>query len=254
MKPVEAIGKTVEEAVRSALSDLGLARDEAEVEILDEGSKGLFGLVGRRHARVIVRPLATADVSGDPEAALTESSSHGEHSLEDLRNEADESSDLPSPDSDVSGESRGYAFLEELMHLMDVDVEITESPSEDITLLEVEGKSLGVLIGRRGETLNSIQSLVNLAANRDARALGSSDRERYVVDIGGYRKKREEILSSKALELAERVAREQRDEVLEPMSALERRVVHMALRDHEGVETHSEGREPYRRIVISPRE
>jgi spoIIIJ-associated protein len=232
----------------------GLTKDETEIETLDEGSKGLFGLVGRRHARVIVRPLAKADLSESRQAIVMEASRPADDSLEDSEDEVDEVSDRLSLDNDVSGESRGYAFLEELMHLMDVDVEITESQSEDITLLEVEGKSLGVLIGRRGETLNSIQSLVNLAANRDARAFGSSDRERYVVDIGGYRKRREEILSSKALELAKRVTREQRDEVLEPMSALERRVVHMALRDYEGVETHSEGREPYRRIVISPKE
>ena len=254
MKPVEVIGKTVEEAVKSGLSDLGLTRDEAEIEILDEGSKGLFGLVGRRHARVVVRPLAKADVSTSAEARVLAAYELAEDSLEDLEDEVDELGDLLSPESDASGDSRGYEFLEELLRLMDADVEITETQSEDITLLEVEGQSLGVLIGRRGETLNSIQSLVNLAANRDARASGRYDRERYVVDIGGYRKRREEILSSKALELAERVARERRDEVLEPMSALERRVVHMALRDHEGVETHSEGREPYRRIVISPKE
>lgn len=71
MKPVEAIGKTVEEAVKSGLSDLGLTRDEAEIEILDEGSKGLFGLVGRRHARVVVRPLAKADVTASAEARVS---------------------------------------------------------------------------------------------------------------------------------------------------------------------------------------
>ncbi len=199
MKPVEAIGKTVEEAVQSALSDLGLTRDETEVEILDEGSKGLFGLVGRRHARVIVRPLAKPDVSENTKAGVMEASRPDEDSLEDSQHVVDGSSDLPISDRYVSGEGKGYAFLEELLRLMDADVEITETQSEDITLLEVEGQSLGVLIGRRGETLNSIQSLVNLAANRDARALGSSDRERYVVDIGGYRRRREEILSSKAL-------------------------------------------------------
>ena len=259
MQPVEAIGKTVEEAIQSALSDLDLTRDEIEVEVIDEGSKGLFGLVGRRHARVIVRPLAKIDVveradeSGKADVADASGVVVGE-ALSEVEDDVDEPEAAPAVDLEPAGESNGYAFLRELMFLMGADVEITERKLDDITLLEVEGKSLGILIGRRGRTLNAIQSLVNLAANREARASGSSERERYVVDIGGYRKRREEILSRRALELADRVAREQRDEVLEPMSPLERRVVHMALKDYEGVVTHSEGREPYRRIVISPEE
>jgi len=115
MKPVEAVGKTVEEAVQSALSDLGLTKDETEIEILDEGSKGLFGLVGRRHARVIVRPLAKADLSESRQAIVMEASRPADDSLEDSEDEVDEVSDRLSLDNDVSGESRGYAFLEELM-------------------------------------------------------------------------------------------------------------------------------------------
>lgn len=256
MEPVEAVGRTVEEAVESGLSTLGLARSQVEIEVIDEGSKGLFGLVGRRHARVVVRPLANIESKGEVyEGAMgaVESPVRAEEDLGGIDEDVDEWRDGSSFDED-DAKSSGYVFLEELISLMGVDVDITETRSEDITLLEVEGRSLGMLIGRRGETLDAIQYLVNLAANREARASGSSERERYVVDIGRYRKRREEVLENKALELAERVVQEQRDEVMEPMSALERRVVHMALRDYDGVVTHSEGREPYRRIVISPKE
>jgi len=138
--------------------------------------------------------------------------------------------------------------------VMGLDAEVREFPEEDITMLEVEGKSLGVLIGRHGETLDSIQYLVNLAANRAIRASGEEERVRYVVDVAGYRRKREETLRAMAVEASDKVIEDRKKQILEPMSALERRIVHMALKDVDGVVTHSEGREPYRRIVISPSE
>ena len=150
--------------------------------------------------------------------------------------------------------SYGAKFLEGLVSVMGLDAEVCERQAEEITMLEVEGKSLGVLIGRHGETLDSIQYLVNLAANRAVRASGEEERVRYVVDVAGYRRKREETLRAMAAEAADKVIGDKKRQILEPMSALERRIVHMALKDVDGVVTHSEGREPYRRIVISPSE
>jgi len=274
MEPIEVTGKTVEEAVQAGLSSLGLRKDQVEVEVIDEGSRGFLGLVGFRHARVRIRPVNESSSSGGnaasgraslrPRLQATRNASvspehdphadrGGQHDISVCRDGADRGR----IDADVIDEgalSHGAKFLEGLVSVMGLDAEVCERQAEDITMLEVEGKSLGVLIGRHGETLDSIQYLVNLAANRAVRASGEEERVRYVVDVAGYRRKREETLRAMAAEAADKVIGYRKRQVLEPMSALERRIVHMALKDVNGVVTHSEGREPYRRIVISPSE
>ena len=274
MEPIEVTGKTVEEAVQAGLSSLGLRKDQVEVEVIDEGSRGFLGLVGFRHARVRIRPVNESSSSGGnaasgraslrPRLQATRNASvspehdphadrGGQHDISVCRDGADRGR----IDADVIDEgalSHGAKFLEGLVSVMVLDAEVCERQAEDITMLEVEGKSLGVLIGRHGETLDSIQYLVNLAANRAVRASGEEERVRYVVDVAGYRRKREETLRAMAAEAADKVIGDKKRQILEPMSALERRIVHMALKDVDGVVTHSEGREPYRRIVISPSE
>ncbi|HON43335.1 MAG TPA: RNA-binding cell elongation regulator Jag/EloR [Bacillota bacterium] len=274
MEPIEVAGKTVDEAVQTGLSSLGLRKDQVEIEVIDEGSRGFLGLVGFRHARVRIRALNAGSTSvGDTASGRT----CPRPRLQTAQN----ASALPEDGSsgDVAGQrgicvrgvdadhgyidrravdegdlSCGAKFLEGLVSVMGLDAEVREFPEEDITMLEVEGKSLGVLIGRHGETLDSIQYLVNLAANRAIRASGEEERVRYVVDVAGYRRKREETLRAMAVEATDKVIEDRKKQILEPMSALERRIVHMALKDVNGVVTHSEGREPYRRIVISPTE
>ena len=274
MEPIEVTGKTVEEAVQAGLSSLGLRKDQVEVEVIDEGSRGFLGLVGFRHARVRIRPVNESSSSGGNAAsgraslrprlqATRNASVSPEHDPHADRGEQHDISvcrdgaDRGRIDADVIDEgalSHGAKFLEGLVSVMGLDAEVCERQAEDITMLEVEGKSLGVLIGRHGETLDSIQYLVNLAANRAVRASGEEERVRYVVDVAGYRRKREETLRAMAAEAAGKVIGDKKRQILEPMSALERRIVHMALKDVDGVVTHSEGREPYRRIVISPSE
>ncbi|HAI87527.1 MAG TPA: hypothetical protein DCL63_11125 [Firmicutes bacterium] len=272
MKPIEVTGKTVDEAVQAGLSSLGLGKEQVEIEVIDEGSRGFLGLVGMRHARVRMGPLhADPTPTGDADAGRGSSEPRptvvprvpSEDSADSIRGRR---SSVPGraagtgkmgADVGVSendGLSRGARFLEGLVSVMGLDADVYEREADEVTMLEIEGKSLGVLIGRHGETLDSVQYLVNLAAGRAARAAGDEQRVRYVVDVAGYRKQREETLTEMAIEAAGKVIRDQRNQVLEPMSALERRIVHMALKDAEGVVTHSEGREPYRRIVISPGE
>ena len=274
MEPIEVTGKTVEDAVLAGLSSLGLRKDQVEIEVIDEGSRGFLGLVGFRHARVRIRPanadpspagVATSDRAfqrsrPQPTRDASTSPEHDPHA--DRAGQCDvpvrrDGADRRHIDADVVDDgalSHGARFLQGLVSVMGLDAEVCERQAEDITMLEVEGKSLGVLIGRHGETLDSIQYLVNLAANRAVRASGEEERVRYVVDVAGYRRKREETLRAMAAEAADKVIGDRKRQVLEPMSALERRVVHMALKDVDGVVTHSEGREPYRRIVISPSE
>ncbi|MEW6106585.1 MAG: RNA-binding cell elongation regulator Jag/EloR [Bacillota bacterium] len=215
---VEKTGRTVEEAVQEALEALGLTRDKVEVEVLEEPARGILGLVGQRPARV--RVTARADMV------------------------------------DVAEKAR--EFLKELLvHMGFAGVSVNAREVGGVLRLEVEGKGLGGLIGRRGATLDAVQYLVNLVAGRYARVVGrgagdQEDRLRIIVDAEGYREKRARSLERLALAVAERVRREGRKATLEPMNPMERRIVHLAIQGCEGVTSFSEGEEPYRRVVIAP--
>ncbi len=209
MKSVEKTGKTVDEAIQAALEELGVKREEAKIEVLDEGAKGFLGILGARPARVRV----TVD-----------------NSLDAKVNAARE-------------------FLAGLLERMNVSAEIeTEIGEDQLVYMRLSGRRMGVVIGRRGQTLDAIQYLVNLVANKLP-----GPRARIVLDAEGYRDKRAETLRNLATRLAAKAKSERRKTVLEPMNALERRIVHLALADDTEVETRSEGEEPYRRVVILPK-
>lgn len=209
MKSVEKTGRTVEDAIQAALEELGAKREDVEIEVLEEGSKGFLGLLGARLARVRV----TVDDSMDAKI-------------------------------DAARE-----FLEGLLERMGVSAEIeVEVGEEQLVYFRLSGRRMGVVIGRRGQTLDAIQYLVNLVANKL-----SGPRARIVLDAEGYRDKRAETLRNLAERLAAKAKSERRKTVLEPMSALERRIVHLALAGDTEVETRSEGEEPYRRVVIVPK-
>jgi len=209
VKSVEKTGKTVDEAIQAALEELGVKREEAKIEVLDEGAKGFLGILGARPARVRV----TVD-----------------NSLDAKVNAARE-------------------FLAGLLERMNVSAEIeTEIGEDQLVYMRMSGRRMGVVIGRRGQTLDAIQYLVNLVANKLP-----GPRARIVLDAEGYRDKRAETLRNLATRLAAKAKSERRKTVLEPMNALERRIVHLALADDAEVETRSEGEEPYRRVVILPK-
>lgn len=209
MKSLEMAGRTVEEAVRLAVSELGVDENEVDVEILDGGSRGFLGLLGTKQARVRVTVKETIDDKIDI----------------------------------------GEQFLTGLLQRMGIEGQIDIATGEDnIVHFHVRGRRMGSLIGRRGQTLDAVQYLVNLVANRDG-----GQRARIVIDAEGYREKRAETLRELALRFADRAKTEGRRMALDPMSALERRVVHMALADEINIETLSEGEEPYRRVIIVPK-
>jgi len=203
---VEKTGKTVVDAILAALIELDVDRDNVEIEVIEEGSKGFLGLVGSRLARVrvTVKP---------------------------------------------SRVDKARAFLERVIELLGVEATVDVEQQGEYTVLQIEGNHLGILIGRRGETLDALQYLTNLAANRDK--TDQAERVRVILDAEGYRKRRENTLRNLAYRLAEKVKREKRRAALEPMSPLERRIIHTALQDDESVETYSEGEEPFRRVVIA---
>ncbi|MFZ5641151.1 MAG: RNA-binding cell elongation regulator Jag/EloR [Bacillota bacterium] len=205
MKEIEKSGKTVEEAVATALAELGLKEDQVTVEVLEESSKGIFGIIGSKAARVKVT---------EKESPV----------------------------------SKAKKFLSEIFEKMGLNVDITAREVEEYTVLDISGPDLGILIGRRGDTLDAIQYLTNLVANKNI-----EKRVKIIVDVEGYRKRREETLHKLAFRLAEKAMRKGQDVVLEPMNPHERRVIHTALQGHRDVFTYSEGEEPYRKIVIAPK-
>lgn len=204
-KAVEKIGKTVEEAVSAALNELNASYDDVEIEVIEEASKGLFGFLGSRPAKVKV-------------------------SIKD------------------SAAKRAQLFLGKILENMDLKVEMKVTERENTVYVSMEGPDLGILIGRRGETLDALQYLVSLSANRH-----QDERKKIILDIEGYRKRREETLQRLAAKLADKAKQRGRNVVLEPMSSQERRIIHTALQGRDDIYTFSEGEEPYRKIVISPK-
>ncbi|AEG62099.1 RNA-binding cell elongation regulator Jag/EloR [Desulforamulus ruminis] len=205
MKVVEKVGKTIDEAIELGLQEFGVLRDEVIIEVLEEPSKGLFGLIGSRPAKV----------------KLT------------LK-------DNPS--------RRVNRFLSDVFKSMDLPVEVSITEREQMIHVNMEGPDLGVLIGRRGETLDSLQYLVNLIVNKDQEV-----RHKVILDVEGYRQRREETLQKLASRLADKAKQRGRSVVLEPMNSQERRIIHTALQGRDDIYTFSEGEEPFRKIIISPK-
>lgn len=205
MKIVEKTGKTVDEAIGLALRDLNASREEVEVDILEEASKGIFGLIGVKPARVKV--------------TLKEGPSQ-----------------------------KAGIILKNIFRTMQLQVDMKVIEKEQGLFIDLEGPELGILIGRRGETLDALQYLINLSVNKSQEV-----RKKIIIDIEGYRNRREETLQKLALKLADKAKQRGRNVVLEPMSSQERRIIHTALQGREDIYTFSEGEEPYRKIVISPR-
>ena len=206
MKAVEKKGRTVDEAVAAALTELGAVQEEVVIEVLEEPNKGFFGLIGGKGALVRV-----------------------------TRRERKE--DLV------------RRVLGEIAEALGLQVQIEGRADEESVVLNLRGPDLGVLIGRRGQTLDALQYLVNLAGSKN-----SVGRERIILDVEGYRQRRAETLERLAARLADRVRRTGESVALEPMSAHERRVIHLALQENPYVTTHSEGEEPFRKVVISAKQ
>lgn len=141
----------------------------------------------------------------------------------------------------------GISFLKQVTSDMGVNVEIQVSETKEGYLFELIGEGLGILIGKRGQTLDSLQYLVNLVANRY-----SEQYIRIVLDAENYRQRRKESLEQLAHRLANKAVRTRKSVVLEPMNALERKIIHTALQDVKGVKTYSEGVEPHRKIIVAP--
>jgi len=231
VESVDASGRTVDEAVEKALAELGLERTQVEVEVVREGRSGILG-IGGEEARVIVRAKAEAEVGAPAQEAA-----EVEHEV---------------TEDDIA---LGVEVLEKLLSLMEVDATVRvrepETPGDGSavvkTVLDISGDDLGILIGRRGDTLASLQYLVNLIVGRKLKAKAG-----FGVDVAGYRWRREQSLRSLALHMAERVRTTKQLMTLEPMPPNERRIVHLALAQDATVITESIGEGENRKVVIRP--
>ena len=296
MKSIEATGKTVNDAIRNGLEQLGLERDDVEIQVIEMGSPGLFGMFGKR-ARVrltekgadpaldIEMPVLTLDggssrkARGDksraekpakaprseetdatPETAESGDSDEADRPARKRRSRSrrrksageraeimDDAEETPviesapvierepfeaTPDDQLSDTARKAGqFLSGLTERMDVpvSVEIMETPEQ--LRMQMTGDNMSLLIGRRGETLDALQYLTSLTEN--------------------YRAKREEALRKLAVRMAGRAKKSGKRVALEPMNPYERRILHSALQNDPEVTTHSEGEEPYRRVIIT---
>lgn len=227
MTTVEKTGKTVEEAVALALKELQVTEHDVTVEVLEQPKSGFLGLIGARPAKVAVTLIEKEEPAEE----------------ETITVETEEDAPVIGEDPIVVGK----AFLMDVFAKMNLTVAIEVEEKEEIVLFDLKGNDLGILIGRHGQTLDALQYLTNLAANKNA----GEGRKRIVLDVEEYRKRREETLVRLAHRLANKVKRRNQRIVLEPMSRHERKIIHMALQDDPQIATYSEGEEPYRKIVIA---
>jgi spoIIIJ-associated protein len=205
MRYVIKQSKTVEEAIKDALLELEVSEEDVEIEVIEEASKGLFGIIGTKEAKVKVV------VVNDPI-------------------------------------NKSKEFLDRIFASMSIKADIKIRKEDDVLhvdILNVNSSDKGIIIGKRGNTLDSIQYLLTLALNKNKEKY-----TRVVLDIEDYRMKREETLIRLAERMAEKAKYTHRLVKLEPMNPSERRIIHSALQNHNGITTYSEGDEPYRRVVI----
>jgi spoIIIJ-associated protein len=247
---LEKIAPSVEYAISGGLMELGLSRDAVDVEVLDEGSRGLLG-IGGRQARVRltlkeVRPAVDVAEQAKPEAPAVEQAS-----AETVSTEAMEAG-FRSLDDNLLFVSRQTVaeMLEKMKIVARVEARYGDPDEEGKrpVRIDIRGNDLAVLIGRRAEILNALQYVVNLIVSKQVQSW-----VQIVIDVEGYRARRERQLRQMAQRMADQAVRTGRRQVLEPMAAVERRIVHLELRDHPHVITQSIGEEPSRKVTIVPK-
>ena len=205
MKYIIKSAKTVEEAKRAALQELNLEEHEVDVEVLEEGSRGFLGLIGVKDAEVKVTEIKNV-------------------------------------------EKMSTEFLQKMITAMDLEATIDIKRDNNDLIIDIKGidpDDKGIIIGKRGNTLDAMQYLLSLLVNK-----GEDDYIKVILDIEGYRQKRENTLIRLAQRMAEKALTGTRQVKLEPMNPYERRIIHSTLQHVDGVQTFSEGKDPYRRVVI----
>lgn len=264
--------KDVDSAVKLALEDLQLGIDEVDVTVLEEPSRGFFG-IGQKLALVKVEKKKEAkeppketkkpEVKKEkkpekPQAALEEKPKaakaetpkrkkeraprRAEREMQDLEPVIEK---IPEDELIDVQNHAALKFLEEVTKEMGLDLDIKAKAGKETLYIDIQGKDSGTVIGKRGQTLDAIQYLTSLVVNKE-----QSGYTRVVIDAENYRAKREKTLELLAIRLAKKVGKTKRSIKLEPMNPYERKVIHATLQNHPYVTTRSEGQDPYRRVII----
>lgn len=255
----EKWGNDVDTAVELALAELKCSRDEVEVTVLEQPSRGFFG-IGAKLALVRVEKKAPV-VEEEPAPAVVEEKApasapqkqkpqKSEIKVEKKKNKKEIQPKKSSIEEEVGNLSPvenhiALDFLKEVTEQMGLIVDVTAKANEDSVLLNIQGKDSGTIIGKRGQTLDAIQYLTSLVVNKD-----QDNYIKVVVDAENYRSKREKTLEKLANRLADKVVKTKRSVRLEPMNPYERKVIHATLQSNPRVTTRSEGQDPYRRVII----
>lgn len=237
MEYMEFKGKTKNDAITEACTHFSIPSDKLDYEVVEEGKAGFLGMGAKPaviRARIkeevheeVIEPVKLAD---EPVIASVEQAAANI--------------------AEVDAEAVSRKFLSDVFAAMGISVEISAKYNDSLKCLEVElsGDEMGVLIGKRGQTLDSLQYLISLVVNK-----GTNEYIRVKVDTENYRQRRRETLENLAKNIAYKVKRTRRPVSLEPMNPYERRIIHSALQNDRYVTTHSEGDEPFRRVVVTPK-
>lgn len=266
MKYSEKWGDSIDAAVQLALADLGLSEDQVTVTVLEEPSKGFFGL-GSKLAKVRVEEKAKekpvkVEPKEEPKKEIKEAKAEKPKKEKKVKEHKPEKTEKVETNENVevsilSERPEGLVeapnhpadvFLKDLVKEMQLDVSIKTFTGDKLVYIDVDGPDSGTIIGKRGITLDAIQYLTSLVVNKD-----DNDYTRVVINAEGYREKREKTLEKLANRLADKAVKTGKSVRLEPMNPYERKVIHTALQKRSEVTTRSEGEEPYRKVVIEPK-
>ena len=255
----EKWGTDVETAIKLALDDLRLTIDEVDVTVLEEPSRGFFG-IGSKLALVRVEKKKSQaqgaaekkDEHKKEEKTAVEKAEKNQNKKTETpkkeyikKEEIKEEVSIKDENLVPCEEHEALDFLRKVTEEMGLSLDVSAKKGEKSIYLDISGKDSGTIIGKRGQTLDAIQYLTSLVVNK-----GNEEYTRVVVDAEHYRAKREKTLESLAYRLANKVVKTRRSVKLEPMNPYERKVIHAALHNHPKVSTRSEGQDPYRRVII----
>ena len=245
MSAKEFSGKSVEDALTQATVELGVTSDQLNYEVVEKGSSGLFG-IGSKEA--VIRVSLKSDEDEEPVSTETVEETKTKESVPEVSEASSEKSEVKKVADPEVAKKAVCDFLNEVFDAMELEVTITTEYSEADNTINVDlaGPEMGIIIGKRGSTLDSLQYLTNLALNRRV-----DEYTRVKIDTEDYRRRRKDTLENLAKNMAYKVKRNKRPVSLEAMNPYERRVIHYALQNDEYVTTHSEGEEPYRHVVIT---
>ena len=268
MEFIEVSAKTLSDAITEACQKLSVTSDRLYYEVVEEGSNGFLGIGSKPYLikAAVKEEAKEPEVKESVKEAVKEQVKETVRPIKEAKKEPvkntvkenvketakeivkETTKEKQQVVSDGTLEKKAEVFLKDVFHAMEIEaeIEVKYDPSNQAMDINLNGEDMGILIGKRGQTLDSLQYLVSLVVNKD-----SSDYIRVKVDTENYRQRRKETLENLAKNIAYKVKRTKRPVSLEPMNPYERRIIHSALQNDKYVTTHSEGDEPFRRVVVT---